>query len=124
MKLRVRGNSLRLRLTRSEVDQLAAGAAPVEERVRFAPGSALVYSIERGERSALRAELEGTTVRVIAPRAVVEAWAGSDEVGFEAEQPTGDGQTLRVLVEKDWNCLTSRPGEEDVDTFPNPNTSC
>ncbi|MBS2018889.1 MAG: hypothetical protein JST00_38835 [Deltaproteobacteria bacterium] len=92
--------------------------------MRFGSSTALIYSIERGDVSAPHAELEGSTIRVIAPHGVVDAWAKSDQVGFEAEQATGDGQVLRILVEKDWNCLTSRPGEEDVDTFPNPNTSC
>lgn len=124
MKLRVRGNSLRLRLTRTEVERLGDGAAPVEERVRFGPSTSLIYSIERGDVSAPRAELADSTIRVIAPHGVVDAWAKSDQVGFESEQSTGDGQVLRILIEKDWNCLTSRPGEEDVDTFPNPNTSC
>jgi len=122
MKLRVRGNSLRLRLTRAEVDRLCAKER-VEEQIRFGPKTSLSYAIERGDVGATRADLEGNAVRVIAPHAVVEAWAKSDQVGFEAEQSTGDGQVLRILVEKDWNCLTSRAGEEDVDTFPNPNTS-
>lgn len=124
MKLRVRGSSLRLRLTKTEVDRLGAGAGTVEERVRFGPTSALTYSIECGDVPAPRAMLEGATVRVIAPHGLVEAWAKSDQVGFEAEQPTGDGEVLRILVEKDWNCLTARPGEEDVDTFANPNACC
>jgi hypothetical protein len=45
-------------------------------------------------------------------------------VGFEAEQSTGGSERLRILVEKDWACLTARDGEEDVDAFPNPNVSC
>jgi hypothetical protein len=31
---------------------------------------------------------------------------------------------LRILVEKDWNCLTPRAGEDDSDSFANPNKSC
>lgn len=124
MKLRLRGNTLRLRLTRAEVDRLGSNAGRVEESVRFGPTASLLYSIERDDVRAPRAELDGRAIRVIAPHTLVEAWAKSDQVGFDGEQATGDGQVLRILVEKDWNCLTSRPGEEDVDTFPNPNTSC
>lgn len=128
MKLRIRGNSLRFRLTRTEVQRLGAGAGPIEDCVRFGPESALVYSVEGAEVTSPRATLTstptGTRVRLIVPQPQLTAWAHSDQVGFEAEQSTGDGHSLRILVEKDWNCLTSRPGEEDVDTFPNPNTSC
>lgn len=127
MKLRVRGSSLRLRLTRTEVESLRGVAGRVEDHVQFGPTSRLTYAIVRGD-GPVRATFEGSAVTVTAPEAIVSAWAGSDEVGFEAEQATGDGSatptTLRILVEKDWNCLTSRPGEEDVDTFPNPNVSC
>lgn len=128
MKLRIRGNTLRFRLTRTEVERLGAGAGPIEDRVRFGPDSALAYSVEGAELSSPRATLtataSGTRLRLVVPQQQLAAWASSDQVGFEAEQSTGDGHTLRILVEKDWTCLTSRPGEEDVDTFPNPNTSC
>jgi hypothetical protein len=36
----------------------------------------------------------------------------------------GDGKTLRILVEKDFACLTKPPHEDDADAFPNPNKSC
>lgn len=124
MKLRIRGNTLRLRLTRAEVERLGGSAGCVAESVRFGPEASLNYSIKRGDVRALRAEFHAGSLHVTAPHAVVAAWAKSDEVGFECEQSTGDGHILRILVEKDWNCLTSRPGEEDVDTFPNPHTSC
>jgi hypothetical protein len=50
---------------------------------------------------------------------VARAWANGDEVGFE-----GLVGPLRVLVEKDYACLTERPHEDDADAFPNPNKSC
>ena len=124
MKLRMRGGSIRLRLTRSEVDQLAGDAGVVEETVRFGSAASLTYRIRRAEVPALAASLSGTTIDVVVPLATITAWAGSDEVGFEARQPTGSGEHLSILVEKDWACLTSRAGEDDADAFPNPNTSC
>ena len=49
MKLRILGNSIRLRLTRGEVDRVCAGEW-VEESTRFAPApaSALVYRVGPG----------------------------------------------------------------------------
>ena len=94
------------------------------ESVRFGPETSLTYEIRRGDAATVGAVLEGSTIRVLVPRATIDAWAGSDQVGFAAEQPSGGGQSLRILVEKDWTCLTARPGEEDVDTFPNPSSSC
>lgn len=124
MKLRVRGSSLRLRLTRTEVECLAGPEGCVEDSVRFGPQASLTYRIRRAEVPAVGASLEGTRIDVVVPPATIDAWAKSEEVGFEAEQSTGGPEPLRILVEKDWTCLTARAGEEDVDTFPNPNTSC
>ena len=45
-------------------------------------------------------------------------------MGIAAEQPVADGVVLRVLVEKDFACLTVREGEDDEDAFPNPHESC
>jgi hypothetical protein len=124
MKLRVRGSSLRLRLTRTEVERLAGTEGCVEDTVRFGPATSLTYRIRRGEGSAVRASLDGATIEVVVPRATLDPWASSEQVGFDAEQPVGDSAPLRIVVEKDWTCLTARAGEEDVDTFPNPNKSC
>ena len=124
MKLRARGSSLRLRLTQKEVERLAGDEGSVEDTVRFGPQASLTYRIRRAEVPVVSASLEGATIDVVVPRAILEAWAKSEEVGFEAEQSTGGAEPLRILVEKDWACLTSRAGEEDVDAFPNPHTSC
>ena len=119
MKLRIRGNSIRLRLTRSEVARLVSEGV-VAEQVRFDADAALQYSIastENGER--ISASLDGSHIRVRAPKAVVEQWAQSDDVGFESTI----GAALKIIVEKDWTCLTPRAGD-DEDTFPNPNQTC
>jgi hypothetical protein len=124
MKLRLRGNSLRLRLTKTEVERLAGELGSVTETVRFGPTTLLVYRLRRAEVPSVAAALEHTTIDVVVPAATIDAWASSEQVGFEADQSIGDGGRLHILVEKDWTCLTGRPGEDDVDTFPNPNTSC
>lgn len=120
MKLRIRGNSLRLRLGRSEVEALLREGR-VTETVRFAPGVRLVYELlaDAGV-SAVEASLEGATVRVRAPRAVVESWARGEDVGFSGSQPAEGEEPLRVLVEKDWSCLTPRQGEGDEDGYAHP----
>lgn len=123
MKLRTRGNSLRLRLTRSEVARLAEGGE-VTDRIEFGAGAALSYSVARADVPAVRASLTGTHVRVEAPPAVVHDWATTDQVGFEGSQALDGDRTLKILVEKDWTCLTKREGDEDVDTYPHPHETC
>ncbi len=46
MKLRIKGDSLRLRLTQGEVTALDTGGV-VEEKVRFGGGAALIYRLRR-----------------------------------------------------------------------------
>lgn len=118
MKLRIRGNTVRLRLTQGEVNALASDGK-VEESVPFA-GRALVYAIVADEKgSALAASFDGARVQVSVPRAQARSWADSDQVGLEAEH-----QGIAILVEKDFKCLTPRKNEDDGDAFPNPKTAC
>lgn len=123
MKLRVRGNSLRLRLSRSEVETFDH-VGRVEEAVRFGPGAQFVYAMERTPDGALSARLEGALVTVSIPAALAGPWCRTEQVGLEADQPTGDGQTMRILIEKDFTCLKTRSGEDESDAFPNPHDHC
>lgn len=122
MKLRIRGSSLRLRLSQREVDDLAAQGR-VEDVIAFGagPASRLVYALKVADDApAPFAHLEGAHIEVTIPAALAKRWTSTDEVGIEAEQPLGDGGVLRILVEKDFACLKPRAGEDDSDAFPNP----
>ena len=123
MKLRIRGNSVRLRLSRGEVEAFDR-AGRVEDAVRFGPGSCLTYALERTTDAAVAARLRGDGVVVLIPAALAETWCRTDQVGLEGEQPTGDGELLRILVEKDFTCLKTRSGEDESDAFPNPHDHC
>ena len=118
MKLRIKGNTLRLRLTQSEVARLDAEGR-VEEEVVFAPGVSLHYAIEarRGLDTA-RADYDDCRLRVAVPEDSARLWITSDETAIEAEQPNGSGEPLRLLIEKDFACLHRE--SEDADVYPNP----
>lgn len=117
MKLRIKGDSIRLRLTQTEVKTLAETGA-VESAMRVAPEAALAYGLRASGGSDLRVEMDARGVTVLVPEAWIGPWAGGGEVGFSGEQDAGDGRTLAVLVEKDFACLHKRPDE--LDAFPNP----
>lgn len=124
MKLRVRGDSIRLRLTQAEVAAIGEGRR-VEERTSFGPNASFVYALGVGGPGAnLTAKLEGSSIEVLVPSDIAPVWASDDSVAIEGAQDAGDGRTLRILVEKDFACLTKRPHEDDTDAFPNPNKSC
>jgi hypothetical protein len=114
MKLRFHGNTLRLRLSQSDIARLGE-SGKVEETVTFAPGQTLAYSIEASAAAArVAASLENGSIRVMLPDAMARRWVESDEVGIESTSGV-----LRVIVEKDFQCL-HREGVEDADGFANP----
>lgn len=113
MKLRFQSNALRLRLSRPEVAQLAE-TGRVEETLTFAPGQTLRYAIEFGSGAAVQAELKDHRVVIQVPAATAKNWIESDQTGIESENGT-----LKVLIEKDFQCLHAA-SEEDQNAFPNP----
>lgn len=117
VKLRIRADSLRLRLTRSEIDQLR-DAGRVAQTIHFGPGAALEYAIELADVARVHASFEGAVIGVALPRAIGLEWAGNEEVGIAATQPLVEGE-LAILIEKDFQCLAPR-GEQDDDAFPHP----
>ena len=117
MKLRIRGNSIRLRLGQSEVQRLSDGSA-VEEHTQFGPSSRLVYSIAPSDTFAATFNDGRIILRV--PRPILRNWATTDQVGIESEQKIGDG-SLKILIEKDFECTGRRDDPERADAYPNPN---
>ena len=121
MKLRIRDNSIRLRLTQTEVSQLHDDGV-VKARTAFPGGRELVYEVESSPASVKPgAFLSNTTVTVRLPESMVTAWAGSDRVSINGEVQHTNGEKLAILVEKDFTCLAPREGEDESDMFPHPN---
>jgi hypothetical protein len=124
MKLRIKGDSLRLRLTQTEVRELAERGS-VEDRVRFGGGVSLVYRLRRDPAAAsITASYAGGAVDVRLPERAALGWCDSNEVTLAGTQPATADAELRIVVEKDFACLTPREGEDESDHFPNPNPRC
>lgn len=120
MKLRIQNDSIRLRLTRSEIDELQSGGL-VSASTHFPGGMALRYSVESSPAAVtLSASFSDNAVLVSIPETQVLGWAGSEQVGLEEQQLLAGGDRLHVLVEKDFHCLSPRAGEDESDMFPHP----
>ncbi len=118
MKLRILGNSIRLRLSQSDLTALLGGGA-VEDSVVFPGGAALIYRLESSDGDSAEADYENNRVVIRFPAAEIETWARPDQVTMQTELCLADGR-LELLVEKDFKCLSPRDGEDDTDLFPNP----
>ena len=114
MKLRMHDNSLRLRLSQSDVARLRDTGMVEEVVVVPARQASLLYAIETGALDEATATFDDAKIRVTLPTRAAKQWMESDQTGIEAS--TG---TLRLLIEKDFQCLhrAAAPGE---DAFPNP----
>lgn len=122
MKIRIKGNSIRLRLTKTEVDNFAAKGF-VEEKTEFGD----TFFSYRMESSAQYQELAATyqsnTITVFIPTVIAQNWTSSELVGFENKMDIGNNKQLFLLVEKDFVCLDNT-FEDQSDNFPNPNAVC
>jgi hypothetical protein len=115
MKLRLQGNSVRLRLTRSEVERLRE-AGLVEESVDFGGGDLFAYRLQSGlEQGPVEAAFGQGIITVSISKEAARAWAGSDEVGLYAQSGF-----LTILIEKDFRCLTGRADAQEADAYPHP----
>ena len=121
MKLRIRGDTIRLRLKRSEVDRIAAGTSIVEE-THF-PDSVLTCRLDVSDNNDIAASFDNGSLVVSLPKSKIPDWAGTDEVSLHAVQDLSGTAPLTLLIEKDFSCLEPghhRDCEDDEDTFPHP----
>ena len=120
MKLRILDNSIRLRLTRSEVTALSRDGM-VTARTEFPGGRSFTYVVESSPASVAPGAFFSNNVMTIRlPETAVLAWAASEQVAIDGEQRLDDGGVLHVLVEKDFACLAPRADEDESDMFPHP----
>ncbi len=123
MKLRINGNSIRIRLSRTEVDQLGS-IGHLEEKTQFAD-TVFTYALKTKEGiTALEAAFAGNTLTLFVPAGIPAVWATNDTVGYNANMPIGDGKTLFLLLEKDFKCLDNTMMEDQSDNYENPHTAC
>ena len=116
MKLRCRGNALRLRVNRREVEELASGGR-IEEAVVFPNDSRFRYVLEPTGGRDPRAYFDGETILVTAPHWQVQAWARGEELGLYFDVGA-DHSILKVSIEKDLECVDGPAEERDPDAFP------
>lgn len=112
MKIRIKGNSLRYRLTKSNIEYFSKNGY-LEETISFG-NQKLVYALERYFESELAADFKDQKITLNVPALMAEEWAVTDRVGFE-----GNHGPLYLLIEKDFKCLDN-VAEDQSDNYTNP----
>ncbi len=122
MKLRIKGNSLRLRVAPSEVARLLQ-TGRIEETIRFAQdeNARLTYAVEHSAtHQEIAMRYRPQEIVVLLPTAEAARWAEGEPIGIYADLAIGDSK-LSVAVEKDLACLHGDE-RDNKDTFPNPHS--
>ncbi|MGH8298116.1 MAG: DUF7009 family protein [Steroidobacteraceae bacterium] len=119
MKLRIKGDSLRLRLTQGEMRALTE-RGEVEDRINFPGGATLRYRLRIDDKNTeILVSYRSNIIDIIVPQSISQRWCDTDLVTLSASQPSAAGE-LRIVLEKDWACLAPREGEDESDNFPHP----
>jgi hypothetical protein len=115
MKIRIRGNSIRYRLDKTDIQALKENGK-VEEETRIGAMS-LHFCVRVGDKQKVKLEGSGVHMSILAEKAA--EWMDTELVGIEFEQQNPDNSVLKILIEKDFKCLTERE-EDDSSAFENP----
>ena len=122
MKIRIQGNSIRVRLSRPEVEKLSRDSY-IEEKTFFGNNS-FCYALKQDVLiNALSATYSDNNMTMYVPKAFLEKWPENNVVGIDSEMPVGKTETLYLLLEKDFKCLDN-VAEDQSDNYENPNKSC
>jgi hypothetical protein len=121
VKLRIQGNSIRLRLRQPEVQRLVVEGR-LDQSTHFGGDVSFAYALEtNANASHVSARFAKNRLTVVIPKNVATDWATSAQVSIKSSQRIDEaGATLSILVEKDFKCLHDGSGEPQDDAYPNP----
>jgi hypothetical protein len=120
MKLRLTADSIRLRLTPAEVAQLARTGS-LQSDTAITGSSVLFYELIACDNvSATAATFELNTIRIVVPSKTISQWTGSHAVGIYASQHFSAQRRLKIIIEKDFECLDPAGNEPGTILYPNP----
>lgn len=123
MKIRIKGNSIRYRLTKTEIDNFGKDGL-LEETTEFLIGPAFRYRLEKKSGiENMEASFSGNKVCIFVPEKIAAEWTTTDVVGFDHKMKLDNDKELFLLIEKDFVCL-DHTFEDQSDNFPNPNKAC
>ena len=116
MKIRIKGNSIRYRLSKTDVERFIT-TGYIEETTDFGRQK-LIYALKKHHEPALNANFEQNKITIYMPQLMAAEWEAPEKVGF-----SGVYDKLTLLIEKDFQCLDNTM-EDQTDNYPNPALVC
>ena len=121
MKIRIQGNSVRMRLSRTEVGILCTEGY-IQENTTFG-SSTLSYAVKRDPLlNELAAAFNNNRITMFVPAVFLENWTKNNVVGLDARMRVGADTALYLLLEKDFKCMDAT--EDQSDKYENPDKTC
>lgn len=119
MKLRIKANAIRLRLSQTDVAKLALEGL-LEEKLSFSKITSLCYRLQ-AKKDILKPGItySDNTITVFIPLDFTTDWPANNVVGTSSHYTTEDGTEISILIEKDFKCLDDTT-EDQSDNFANP----
>lgn len=122
MKIRIKGNSVRIRVSKKEVSKLAVDGR-VEEHTSFG-NNKLIYALQSDDKTELlTADFTDNKIVMSVPAIFVKEWPVNAVVGLDANMSLNENEQLYLLLEKDFICLDTN-SEDQSDNYTNPNKQC
>jgi hypothetical protein len=119
MKLRVSDNTVRVRISQSELAELKA-FIPVRLKVDFPVKAQLSCQLIPSKVDTLGCTFSSSTISIFIPESTIATWNSSTFVKLERTLDLENGKELFILVEKDFKRLSNREKEDESDLFTNP----
>ncbi len=114
MKIRINGDTIRMRLTPEEVTSLVKTGS-ISDSCQF-PNATLRYGISTSEEGTISARFTENHIGISVPANQLNDWDSDNRVGFEHKLD----DRLLILIEKDFQCLHPRKHENEDHLYPNP----
>ncbi len=118
MKIRIKGNTIRLRLSKSEV-AFFEKEKQISEETNFGNSSFTYQLITDVNADSIKASLQNNCISVHIPAEDSLKWTSSNLVGLSNDMNVCNDKKLFILIEKDFKCLDETI-EDQSDNYDNP----
>lgn len=123
MKIRIKNNSIRLRLSKTDIADLKTMRLVACQTV-ISGKEVFEYTLRTVENAQkISARFDSQKITIVLPFAEAQTLTETDEISVKGLQENGADEPLFLLIEKDLQCLD--PTHEDQsDMYENSSTSC
>ena len=118
MKIRIKGDSIRFRLTQTEVKALSENGK-IYDSTNFGNQEFNYGVVLKKDINNLNISFNNNSITLEMPDTTGKSWYANDIITFDNVLKTSKKNDLYLLLEKDFTCLDNTI-EEQSDNYPNP----